>query len=61
MQKTTINTLEAVLQKYPNTTFYIDLKSPDADPAQQAQAILTLLNKTKAFKQVRFYSTNDAF
>lgn len=61
LQKTTINTLEAVLQKYPNTTFYIDLKSPDADPAQQAQAILTLLNKTKAFKQVRFYSTNDAF
>lgn len=61
MQDTTISTLETILKKYPNTTFYVDLKSPDADPAIQAQAILALLNKTNAFKQVRFYSTNDAF
>ncbi|MTC42738.1 glycerophosphodiester phosphodiesterase family protein [Providencia sp. wls1921] len=59
--QTTIVTLEDVLKKYPDTTFYIDLKSPDADPNTQAQAILALLNKTNAFNQVRFYSTNDAF
>ncbi|ETS99521.1 glycerophosphodiester phosphodiesterase family protein [Providencia alcalifaciens] len=59
--QTTIVTLEDVLKKYPDTTFYIDLKSPDADPNTQSQAILALLNKTNAFNQVRFYSTNDAF
>ncbi|HEQ1858944.1 TPA: glycerophosphodiester phosphodiesterase [Providencia alcalifaciens] len=59
--QTTIVTLEDVLKKYPDTIFYIDLKSPDADPSTQAQAILALLNKTNAFNQVRFYSTNDAF
>lgn len=59
--KTTIVTLEEVLKKYPDTIFYIDLKSPDADPNTQAQAILALLNKTNTFNQVRFYSTNDAF
>lgn len=59
--QTTIVTLEDVLKKYPDTIFYIDLKSPDADPNIQAQAILALLNKTNAFNQVRFYSTNDTF
>ncbi|HHR6080018.1 TPA: glycerophosphodiester phosphodiesterase family protein [Providencia alcalifaciens] len=59
--QTTIATLEDVLKKYPDTIFYIDLKSPDADPNTQAQAILALLNKINAFNQVRFYSTNDAF
>ncbi|HFF8524906.1 TPA: glycerophosphodiester phosphodiesterase family protein [Providencia rettgeri] len=61
LQKTTINTLETILQKYPDTTFYIDLKSPDANPDVQAKAILALLNKTNTFNQVRFYSTNDEF
>ncbi|MTC61537.1 glycerophosphodiester phosphodiesterase [Providencia rustigianii] len=60
-RQTTITTLENVLTQYPDTTFYIDLKSPDANPETQAQAILALLNKTKAFNQVRFYSTNDSF
>ncbi|CAG9412391.1 glycerophosphodiester phosphodiesterase family protein [Providencia alcalifaciens] len=59
--QTTIVTLEDVLKKYPDTIFYIDLKSPDADPNVQAQAIVALLNKTNTFNQVRFYSTNDAF
>ncbi|EPL9570595.1 glycerophosphodiester phosphodiesterase family protein [Providencia rettgeri] len=58
---TTISTLEAILKKYPGTTFYIDLKSPDANPATQAKATLALLEKTKAFNQVRFYSTNTDF
>ncbi|MBS0917532.1 glycerophosphodiester phosphodiesterase family protein [Providencia rettgeri] len=61
LQKTTITTLENILQKYPDTTFYVDLKSPDANPDIQAKAILALLDKTNAFNQVRFYSTNDEF
>lgn len=61
MQDTTISRLETILKKYPDTTFYIDLKSPDADPNIQAQAILALLDKTNSFSQVRFYSTNDEF
>lgn len=58
---TTINTLETVLKKYPDIPFYIDLKSPDANPDIQAKAALALLEKTKAFNQVRFYSTNTDF
>ncbi|MFD1093797.1 glycerophosphodiester phosphodiesterase family protein [Providencia vermicola] len=58
---TTISTLETVLKKYPDIPFYIDLKSPDANPNIQAKAVLALLEKTKAFNQVRFYSTNTEF
>lgn len=61
VQETTIVTLETILKKYPDTPFYIDLKSPDADPDTQAKAIFSLLNKTNAFNQVRFYSTNNDF
>ncbi|MEY0363621.1 glycerophosphodiester phosphodiesterase family protein [Providencia rettgeri] len=61
LQKTTISTLKTILQEYPNTTFYVDLKSPDADPHIQAEAILNLLKDTNSVNRVRFYSTNDAF
>lgn len=61
LEETTITTLESVLKTYPNTEFYIDLKSPDANPEIQANAIYTLLEKSNAFKNTRFYSTNDAF
>ncbi|EMD1718989.1 glycerophosphodiester phosphodiesterase family protein [Providencia stuartii] len=61
LQQTTIPTLGSVLKKYPDTAFYIDLKSPDADPDTQAEAVYSLLEKNNAFKNTRFYSTNDAF
>ncbi|MCW2255997.1 glycerophosphoryl diester phosphodiesterase [Providencia alcalifaciens] len=60
-QEITIPTLETVLKKYPDTEFYIDLKSPDASPDIQAKAIFELLSKHNAFKNTRFYSTNDDF
>lgn len=60
-EDTTITTLEAILNKYPTTTFYIDLKSPDANPQTQAMAILALLDKTNTTDKVRFYSTNNDF
>lgn len=61
VQETTISTLETVLKKYPDTEFYIDLKSPDASPDIQAKAIFELLSKNNAFKNTRFYSTNHDF
>ncbi len=56
-----IPTLAETLLRYPKTQFYIDLKSPDADPTLQAEAILTLLHETNAFSRTRFYSTNENF
>lgn len=61
LQETNISTLESILKKYPDTEFYIDLKSPDANPDIQAEAIYALLEKNNAFKHTRFYSTNDEF
>lgn len=60
-QEITIATLETVLKKYPDTEFYIDLKSPDALPDIQAKVIFELLSKNNAFKNTRFYSTNNDF
>lgn len=56
-----IPTLKQVLQQFPATDFYIDLKSPDADPYEQAKAIEKVLKEKKAFRRTRFYSTNQAF
>ncbi|RAW96680.1 glycerophosphodiester phosphodiesterase [Photorhabdus sp. S8-52] len=56
-----IPTLEQVLKKYPDTFFYIDLKSPDADPTQQAKTLEKVLTKQKALARTRFYSTNETY
>nr|WP_232508799.1 glycerophosphodiester phosphodiesterase family protein [Xenorhabdus nematophila] len=61
LQQTTIPLLESVLKKYPDVEFYIDLKSPDANPDIQAKAVLNVLNKTQSFEHTRFYSTNEKF
>ncbi|TDB45163.1 glycerophosphodiester phosphodiesterase [Photorhabdus khanii subsp. guanajuatensis] len=56
-----IPTVEQVLTKYPETFFYIDLKSPDADPTQQAKALEKVLTKQKALARTRFYSTDEKY
>lgn len=53
--------MKQVLQQFPSTDFYIDLKSPDADPYEQAKAIEKVLKEEKAFRCTRFYSINQAF
>lgn len=57
----TIPTLEAVLEKWPQTPFYIDIKSPDAAPAEMAQRLLAVLEKTRSLGRVRVYSTEDRY
>ncbi|BFI63405.1 glycerophosphoryl diester phosphodiesterase [Yersinia pseudotuberculosis] len=61
-----IPTLDDVLKKYPDTIFYLDIKSPDADPIVLAKALQkTLLATSKGEKnrliRTRVYSTNDDY
>ncbi|WP_288065661.1 glycerophosphodiester phosphodiesterase family protein [Rodentibacter caecimuris] len=56
-----IPSLDDILMSYPETFFYLDLKSPDADPISMKNSLLQVLTKNKAFNRVRVYSTNKAF
>ncbi|HFU1597135.1 TPA: glycerophosphodiester phosphodiesterase family protein, partial [Klebsiella michiganensis] len=55
----TIPTLQSVLEQWPQTFFYIDIKSPDADPAIMAARLSEVLQKTNSLSRVRVYSTED--
>lgn len=57
----TIPALETVLTRYPSTFFYLDIKSPDADPARLANALTEVLKKTDALSRVRVYSTEERY
>lgn len=57
----TIPTLEAVLQKWPQTPFYLDIKSPDAAPEEMGRRLLAVLEKTRSLGRVRVYSTEDRY
>lgn len=57
----TIPTLEAVLQKWPQTPFYLDIKSPDAAPDEMGKRLLAVLEKTQSLGRVRVYSTEDRY
>ena len=39
--------LDDVLKAFPHITFYLDIKSPDADPAQFGKALLATLESTR--------------
>ncbi|MGT3281673.1 glycerophosphodiester phosphodiesterase family protein [Yersinia enterocolitica] len=61
-----IPTLDAVLKAFPTTTFYLDIKSPDANPVAFAKALQkTLEASTKGEEnrlgRTRVYSTNDSY
>lgn len=56
-----VPTLESVLKKWPDTFFYLDIKSPDASPQQFASTLLTLLKNTHSLKRVRVYSTDEKY
>lgn len=56
-----IPTLQQVLTQFPRTTFYIDIKSPDADPVQIATAIKRVLVSTNSLNRVRLYSTERRY
>lgn len=57
----TIPTLQAVLQQWPHTFFYIDIKSPDADPTVMGERLLAVLKATHSLNRVRVYSTEDRY
>lgn len=57
----TIPTLKAVLERWPDVPFYIDIKSPDADPAEMGKQLLSVLKETNSLKRVRVYSTEDRY
>ncbi|WP_310608890.1 glycerophosphodiester phosphodiesterase family protein [Buttiauxella brennerae] len=57
----TIPALETVLNKWPKTFFYLDIKSPDADPAVFGKMLLNVLEKNHALNRVRVYSTDAKY
>lgn len=60
-KQATIPTLQSVLQQWPQTFFYIDIKSPDADPAVMGERLLEVLKSTHSLDRVRVYSTEDRY
>jgi glycerophosphoryl diester phosphodiesterase len=61
-----IPTLDEVLKKYPDTTFYLDIKSPDANPEIFAKALQKTLSTSgkgekSRFARTRVYSTDDNY
>ncbi|MEG6356709.1 glycerophosphodiester phosphodiesterase family protein [Enterobacter bugandensis] len=56
-----IPTLKSVLSACPDTRFFIDIKSPDADPATMGNALLNVLKETNSLNRVRVYSTEDRY
>lgn len=58
---TSIPTLKSVLTTWPETRFFIDIKSPDADPATMSIALLNVLKETNSLNRIRVYSTEDRY
>ncbi len=50
-----------MLEQWPETFFYIDIKSPDAGPAIMAARLGDVLNKTHSLARVRVYSTDARY
>lgn len=61
-----IPTLDRVLKTFPTTQFYLDIKSPDADPEKFAEALQKTLKETgkneeNRLSRTRVYSTDDNY
>lgn len=56
-----IPTLDSILKSFPTTTFYIDIKTPDADPQQMAAALSHTLQETHSLERTRVYSTDSRY
>ncbi|MGX5028687.1 glycerophosphodiester phosphodiesterase family protein [Enterobacter asburiae] len=61
LRNASIPTLKSVLTTWPGTRFFIDIKSPDADPATMGNALLNVLKETDSLNRVRVYSTEDRY
>lgn len=56
-----IPTLDDILKKWPDTFFFIDIKSPDASPQKLSEALITTLRKNRSLNRVRVYSTDEKY
>ncbi len=56
-----IPTLESVLNAFAKTTFYIDIKTPDAAPDAMAAALAKVLQETHSLTRTRIYSTDAKY
>ncbi|HDL8599692.1 TPA: glycerophosphodiester phosphodiesterase, partial [Yersinia enterocolitica] len=61
-----IPTLDEVLKTFPTTQFYLDIKSPDADPVTFTKALQKTLettskNEENRLGRTRIYSTDDNY
>jgi glycerophosphoryl diester phosphodiesterase len=56
-----IPTLEEVLRSFPQTFFFVDIKSPDAPPQDMAQALAGVLRATGSLRRSRVYSTDERY
>ena len=56
-----IPTLQAVLTQFSDVPFFIDIKSPDADPAVMARALADVLQRTGSLARSRVYSTDARY
>lgn len=54
-----IPTLEEVLNQFPHTHFFVELKNLSAKDKEGAKILFELLKKTKSLKRVRVYTKND--
>lgn len=53
--------LDDILNAFPGVPFYLDIKSPDADPAQLAKTLLATLVKANSLNRTRAYSTDAKY
>lgn len=56
-----IPALESVLNAFAKTTFYIDIKTPDAAPDKMAAALSNVLQETHSQARTRIYSTDAKY
>ncbi|PLR47144.1 glycerophosphodiester phosphodiesterase [Chimaeribacter arupi] len=56
-----IPTLAGVLTRFPDVTFYLDIKSPDAAPEVMAAALAKVLRDTHSLARIRVYSTDSRY
>ncbi|RAT15275.1 glycerophosphodiester phosphodiesterase [Lonsdalea populi] len=53
--------LDTVLRAFPQVPFYLDIKSPDADPIRFGEALLKTLQETGSLSRTRVYSTDARY
>lgn len=56
-----IPSLQQVILSYPHTEFFLDIKSPDANPKVIAAILGKIIKETESSERVRFYSTQTEY